>query len=127
MKSLQFPALFLCLGVSFLVSGCGGSGSGGSGGGKTTTTTPTVSSISPKNVNAGSDAITLTVTGTGFLSSSLVQVGGTNEPTTYVSSTQVTTTVPASQLTSGTELAVLVLDGTTSSSATPINLEVDNP
>jgi trimeric autotransporter adhesin len=77
---------------------------------------------------AGGSALTLTVTGTGFLSTSVVQVNSTTETTTYVSATQLTATVPAGQLASGAQLAVAVLNGLVSSgSGTPINLEVDNP
>jgi trimeric autotransporter adhesin len=77
---------------------------------------------------AGSSALTLTVSGSGFLSTSVVQVGTTAEPTTYISATQLSATVPATQLASGAQLAVAVLNGSLSSAVTrPINLEVDNP
>ena len=77
---------------------------------------------------AGSSALTLTVSGSGFLSTSVVQVGTTAEPTTYISATQLSATVPATQLASGAQLAVAVLNGSLSSALTrPINLEVDNP
>jgi hypothetical protein len=67
----------------------------------------------------------LTISGSGFLSTSTVEVGGTAEATTYVSATQLTATVPATQVTNGAQLAVAVANGTSSSTA--INLEVDNP
>ncbi|MBT9333263.1 beta strand repeat-containing protein [Paracidobacterium acidisoli] len=128
-----FVSFALGFGFSLLISGCGGggSGSGGSGnaggGGGTTTSTLAVTSISPASVTAGVSALTLTVNGSGFVSSSVVQVGGTSETTTYVSASQLTATVPASQITQGAQLAVSVANGTVSSSGTPINLEVDNP
>lgn len=52
-------------------------------------------------------------------------VGNASEATTYVSATQLTATVPATQLTNGAELPVVVANGTVSSST--VNLEVDNP
>ncbi len=109
------------------LAGCGGSGSGSGGGGGTTITVPTpaISAISPAKVNAGAAATTLMVTGTGFISSSTVDVAGTAEATTYVSATSLTATVPASQLASGTELPVVVSNA--SSVSTSTNLEVDNP
>jgi trimeric autotransporter adhesin len=116
--------LALTLSAVVSLAGCGGSSSGG-GGGTTTTTTPAVSSINPTKVNAGSAALTLTVNGSGFVSSSVVEVGGTPETTTYVNATQLTATVPATQLTNGAELAVVVANGSTSSTA--VDLEVDNP
>jgi hypothetical protein len=57
--------------------------------------TPAITSVSPSRVPAGSSALTMTITGSGFLNTSAVEVGGITEPTTYVSSTQLTVTVPA--------------------------------
>lgn len=125
MKSSSLFALSLSLSVSVLVGGCG---SGANPGGGSNTPTPAVSSISPKSVVAGSGPLTLTVSGSGFLSTSVVQVGGTTDSTSYVSGAQLTTTVPAAQLASGAELAVVVVNGSVSSaSGTPMSLEVDNP
>ena len=129
-----FVSCGLGLGILLLISGCGGGGSGASGGsgcsgggGGTGATTPAVTSISPTSIPAGSSALTLTVNGSGFVSSSVVQVNGNAETTTYVSATQLTATVPASQITKGAQLAVAVMNGTVSSSGTPVNLEIDNP
>ncbi len=77
---------------------------------------------------AGSTATQLTVNGTNFASSTTVQVGGVAEVTSYVSSTKVLATVPATQLATGGQLAVVALNGSISSgSGAPVNLEVDNP
>ena len=79
-------------------------------------------------MTAGTGALTLTVNGSGFLSTSVVQVGTTAEPTTYISATQLSAAVPATQLASGAQLAVAVLNGSASSNyANPTKLEVDNP
>lgn len=133
-RLLVVPSRFflLALTLSFLASllGCSGGSSGGSGnggGGNTTTPTPAITSISPAKVTAGSTAVALTISGSGFINTSTIEVGGIFETATYVSSTQLTATVPATQLTNGAELPVVVSNGATSSSATPINLEVDNP
>jgi sugar lactone lactonase YvrE len=84
--------------------------------------------MSPNSAPAGSNAVTLTITGSGFLSTSEVMVGSTLESTTYVSATQLTATVLASQLTSGAEMPVVVLNGGLSSgSGTTTNFEVNNP
>jgi hypothetical protein len=105
MKSFQLLAAGLGLGVSVLLGGCGGaaSGSGGTGssggpGGDNNPQVPAISSISPKSVLAGSDSLALTVSGSGFLSTSAVQVRGTSESVTYVSDAQLKATVPAAQL-----------------------------
>jgi hypothetical protein len=77
---------------------------------------------------AGSGALTLTVNGTGFLTTTTVQVGGVADVTTYVSATEVTAAVTAAQLVSGGNLSVIALNGTESSgSGAAINLEVTNP
>jgi Abnormal spindle-like microcephaly-assoc'd, ASPM-SPD-2-Hydin/Beta-propeller repeat len=65
--------------------------------------TPTLTSISPTAAIAGAPPFTLTVVGTGFISTSIVNWNGTALVTTYVSSTQLTAAVPASDVvTSGT-------------------------
>jgi hypothetical protein len=59
---------------------------------------PTVSAISPNFVQAGSTDFTLTVTGAGFDSASTVNLGTTALTTTYVSATQLTAAVTASEI-----------------------------
>jgi sugar lactone lactonase YvrE len=57
---------------------------------------PSVAGISPALVQAGAGAFTLTVTGSGFNSSSTVNLNGEPLPTIYASNTQLTATVSAS-------------------------------
>lgn len=61
---------------------------------------PIVSGISPTSATAGSPAFTLTVNGTNFISSSVVQWNGAAQPTSIVSSTQVTAQIPATNIVS---------------------------
>jgi hypothetical protein len=61
---------------------------------------PTLTSLSPSTVVAGSGSFTLTVTGTGFVSGSVVRWNGADRTTTFVSSTQLTATIPAADITS---------------------------
>jgi len=123
------PLFSLALTLSLLGSLAGCAGNSSSGGGTTTgtstTPTPAVTAISPATLPAGSAATTVTITGSDFVSTSMVEAGGMEEATTYVSATQLTATVPAAQLTDGAELPIVVANGTSSSKA--INLEVDNP
>lgn len=129
----QRLALVLGIGLCSLLAGCGGgvsgnSGGGNGGGGGTTPATPTVSSISPTSVVAGAGPVTLTVNGTNFLSTSTVQVNSQSETTTFVSATQLTAAIPAAQLMSGGNLAVVVMNGSLSSgSGTPVSFVVNNP
>lgn len=131
MKNLNLRFLILGLGLSFCLSSCGGgsssSGSSNSGGGDTTPV-PTISSITPTKITAGSGSAALTVNGTNFSSTTVIQAGGVAQPTAYVSSTQVTATLSAAQVASGSQLAIVAVNGSKSSaSGTPVNLEVDNP
>jgi hypothetical protein len=114
------------LSVTALLSGCGGSSS--NPGGSTQQSPPTVTSISPTTVTAGSGAVSLTVNGSGFLSTTTVQVGSVAEATTYVSATQLTATVPAAQVAAGGQLSVIALNGSASSgSGAATSLQVTNP
>jgi hypothetical protein len=58
----------------------------------------TLTSLSQTTATAGSPGFTLTVTGTGFVSGSLVQWNGDSLATTFVSATQLTAFVPASEV-----------------------------
>jgi hypothetical protein len=70
--------------------------------------TPTVISLSPSSATVGASAFTLTVTGTQFISASQVLWNGSQVPTTYVSSTSLTSQVPSSDLTSAGAASVAV-------------------
>jgi hypothetical protein len=71
-----------------------------------TATAPTLSSISPTSVVASSGPVTITATGTNFASNSSIQVNGANLVTTFVSSTQLSATIPASTTASAGSLSV---------------------
>ncbi len=59
---------------------------------------PTITSISPTSKTAGQPAFTLTVNGTNFVAGSKVEWSGSTLTTTYVSSTKLTASVPASKI-----------------------------
>jgi hypothetical protein len=59
---------------------------------------PTLSTLAPSSALEGGPAFTLTVTGSGFVSASTVRWNGTNRTTTFVSATQLTAAIPASDL-----------------------------
>src|SRR5579862_3908453 len=64
---------------------------------------PTLNSISPSSAAAGSAAFTLTVNGVGFVSGATVNFNGAGKATTFVSSSQVTAAISASDIvTAGT-------------------------
>jgi hypothetical protein len=117
--------LFSCL----VFTGCGGSPSTTPGAATTpSAAAPAISSIAPSNVPAGSTAFTLTVNGANFESTSVIEVGGVKEATTYVNANQLTTMMPASQIASGAELQVQVINGSVSSGTASGNqMTVTNP
>jgi hypothetical protein len=60
---------------------------------------PSLTALSPDQVQAGQEApVTLTVTGSGFIAQSLVEWNSTALATNYVSSSELTATIPASDL-----------------------------
>ena len=73
---------------------------------------PTTTSINPACATAGGPQFTLTVTGTNFVSTSTVRWGGTSLATTFVSSTQLTATVPASLIATAGTASITVVNPT---------------
>jgi hypothetical protein len=61
--------------------------------------TPTITSISPTSTTAGGADFTLTVNGSNFVNSSVVRWNDTDLTTTFVSTTQLTADIPASDIT----------------------------
>jgi len=71
---------------------------------------PVITGINPASVITGSPNFTLTVTGSGFLTNSVVQINGSNRPTVYKSSLQLTATIFASDIATPATLLVTVLN-----------------
>lgn len=69
---------------------------------------PAILALQPDIVRVGSAAITLSVSGHDFQASSVVRWNGADRPTTHVSSTLLTATIPASDLATVTTAAVTV-------------------
>ena len=63
-----------------------------------TNPTPTITTVSPNTAIANGAAFTLTINGTGFIAASLVNFGGMGQATTFVSTTQLTATIPAAAI-----------------------------
>jgi hypothetical protein len=78
--------------------------------GTSTGTPPTLTSLSPPNAYNGSAAITLTANGTGFVNGSQVVWNGAAISTTFVSSTVLTASVPATDLATVEPVNVFVLN-----------------
>lgn len=76
--------------------------------GATSAPVPVLASISPSSVNVGSSAIALSVTGSGFTANSTVQVNGAARTTTYVSATELQTSMPATDFAAAGNLSITV-------------------
>ena len=89
---------------------------------------PTITTLAPNNATAGGSAFTLTLNGTNFVNGSVVKWNGSDRTTTYVSSTQITASIIAADITSAGTANVTVFNtspgGGTSS---PSQFTVNNP
>jgi len=89
------------------------------GGGSSTATAlpivnpvPAITSLNPSSVAAGgSQPLTLTVNGTGFISSSVVQLNGAARPTTFVNGSTLTATLGVSDMANPGAAQVTVVSG----------------
>jgi hypothetical protein len=74
--------------------------------------------LSPVSTTAGSGSFQLTVTGNGFTSQSVIDFNGAPLPTTFVSATSLTATLPATAVICGGGMPVMVSDPTLGSTNT---------
>src|SRR6202045_1845042 len=128
---LGFLRLVLSLSLLLiLLSGCGAApaNSGTASGAGGNAVPLAIASVTPKDVPVGSPAVTIGVTGTGFTPTTVIQLSGASVQTTFISSTEIRATIPASQLQKGTILKLSVVDGTQVVAAdTSNNVQVSNP
>ena len=88
---------------------------------------PTIAQFSPTSVVSGSGPTTVAVTGTGFLPTTVIQVG-TSRVTTYVSTTMVNVALTAADFASAAPLALTAVNpGPGGGSSTSASLPVTNP
>jgi ribosomal protein S8E len=89
---------------------------------------PTLSSLSPASAVAGGGAPTLTLTGTNFLASSTVTYNGVGHAATFMSSTQLTISLSATdQATAGSYAVVATNPAPGGGASSPLNFAVNNP
>jgi hypothetical protein len=87
---------------------------------------PTITTLSPTSATAGGGAFTLAVNGTNFVNSSTVKFNGNTRATTFISATQLTAAIPASDIATGGTFNVTVTNptpggGTSNSVAFTVN------
>lgn len=104
-KALLASLLVLALIATF--PSCSNSGSGG-GGGNQNNPVPSITSFSPTQQVAGSAAQPLTINGTNFMTTSTLTYNGLAQPVTYVSATQLTTTLTQANLATANSYPVVV-------------------
>lgn len=90
---------------------------------RVTVTEPTLVSISPVSKIANTGAFTLTVTGTNFSAASVIRWNGSNRTTTYVSPTQLTASIPATDIVSAGSAAITVATGTSVTAAQTFTID----
>jgi hypothetical protein len=89
---------------------------------------PTLSSLSPASAVAGGGAQTLTLTGTNFLASSTVTYNGVGHAATFVSSTQLTISLSATdQAVAGSYAVVATNPAPGGGASSPLYLTVASP
>jgi IPT/TIG domain len=72
---------------------------------------PVLSSLSPDTAAIGDPDVVMTATGSGFTANSVINFNGGDEPTTFVSDTELSTTVRPSTATTAGSYPVLVKNG----------------
>jgi len=107
-KRGALPALMM-IAMMLTLPSCGG---GSGGGGQQNNPVPSISSLSPTQQAAGSQSQTLTINGSGFITSSAVTYNGTAHTATYVSGTQLTTALAASDMATQGTFPVVVTNPT---------------
>ena len=132
MGSNRWAAVLWALILCFVLNACGGGG----GGSATSTNTPppannpvpAVQSVSPSSIAIGATA-TVTVTGSNFVQGSTVVWNGTALTTTFVSSTQLTATIPASALNVNTGNVPVTVSNPSpgGGTSTSVNVLLENP
>jgi len=91
---------------------------------------PTLTSLSPAGAATGGPAFTLTANGTNFISGSVVRWNGSDRTTTYVSATQLTASIPASDIAAAGAAQVTVFNpapGGGASNALTFAIAAPNP
>ena len=91
---------------------------------------PAITSLSPATATAGGATFTLTVTGSGFVNGAVVRWNGANRPTTFVSDTQLTAAIPATDIAAAGTASITVFNpapGGGASNSLTFTINASNP
>jgi len=117
-------SLFILLCVSFLgvLAGCSDDDR------KAVNAVPVLASVSPASTTVGGAAFTLTATGSGFLVTSAVHWNGAARATTFVSTSQLTAAIPATDLaTAGTAQVTVVTPAPGGGTSSAVTFTIQSP
>jgi hypothetical protein len=113
----------LCISIFSIVAGCGDGDDK-----KSRNPAPVLTSVSPNTAVAGGAGFTLTATGTGFVARSALHWNGAARTTTFVSGTQLTAAIPASDISSvGTAQVTVVSPTPGGGTSSPVSFTIGNP
>jgi 6-phosphogluconolactonase len=119
---------FCLVALAAFVAGCGGGSSAPPPPPPTANPVPSIASLSPSSATVGAQAQTLTIQGSNYLSISTVTYNGQTHTATFVSSTQLTVSLSASdQATAGNYPVVVSNPAPGGGQSNSINFTVNNP
>jgi len=120
--------LSLVILLTMIATGCGGYGSKMPAPGVASS----ISELVPNNTGTGAPTFTMTINGTGFSTNSIVFFNNVAEPTTFMSSTQLTAMIPTAAVASAGTMPVFVrvttgggMYGPTSQNSNTVNFTVN--
>jgi len=88
---------------------------------------PAITSLSPATATAGGAAFTLTVTGSGFVNGAVVRWNGANRLTTFVSDTQLTAAIPATDIATAGTASITVVNPNPDAVSGAATFTINNP
>ena len=93
---------------------------------KVSVATPLINSLSPPSKVAGSPAFILTVNGSNFVNGSIIRWNGLNRSTNYVSPTQLTASIPATDIAAAGSAQITVATAAAISNAQTFTIDAAN-
>ena len=121
-RAARFLLVFLASALG-IVAGCDGDGNG-----QSKNPVPSLAAVSPTTAVAGGAGFTLTANGMGFVAGSAVNWNGTSRTTTYISSTQLSAAILASDIAiAGTSQVTVVNPTPGGGTSSAIAFTVANP
>ncbi|HKZ76815.1 MAG TPA: IPT/TIG domain-containing protein, partial [Pyrinomonadaceae bacterium] len=89
---------------------------------------PNITTLSPSSAIAGGAGFDLVVNGTGFVDGFVIRINSLDRTTTFIDSTQLSTPIDASEITTAGSLTVTVFDpDVNGGESAPLTLPINNP